>query len=42
MAELADRVLAQLAIPPCRGPLPPRFGADAAVIVPRLVDLYAD
>lgn len=46
MPALVDRVRAQLAAPAppylhARHP-PPGFGADAAVILPRLVDLYAE
>jgi glycosyltransferase involved in cell wall biosynthesis len=42
MPELVERLAAALACPPRTGPLPPRFSADAAVILPRLVDLYAE
>jgi glycosyltransferase involved in cell wall biosynthesis len=45
MAELAEGLHAALALPqgqPRPQALPERFGADAAVIVDRLVDLYAD
>lgn len=42
MPELVGRLRATLADPPFRPPLAPRFGADAAVILSRLVDLYAE
>lgn len=43
MAQLVARMAVLLGQPPARRcPLPPRFGADAAVILPRLVDLYAE
>jgi glycogen(starch) synthase len=42
MPELAERLHAALAKAPQPQPLPVRFGADAAVIIDRLVDLYAE
>ena len=42
MAELAERLRAQLAASPQRPAQPAMFGADAALILPRLVDLYAE
>ena len=42
MSELVERLRAVLADPPHRRPPAPQFGADAAVILSRLVDLYAE
>ena len=43
MAQLVARMADLLGQPPAPPrPLPPRFGADAAVILARLVDLYAE
>ncbi|MFC5480655.1 glycosyltransferase family 4 protein [Massilia suwonensis] len=43
MPQLVARMAELLGQPPTPPrPLPPRFGADAAVILPRLVDLYAE
>ncbi|MFL6676676.1 MAG: glycosyltransferase family 4 protein [Massilia sp.] len=42
MPELVDRMLAQLAHPPRRVALPPSFGADAALTLPKLLDFYAE
>jgi len=46
MAALAEGLYAALAAPqpaqPQRQPLPERFGADAAIVIDRLADLYAD
>ncbi|HBZ05246.1 MAG TPA: hypothetical protein DEP03_02320, partial [Massilia sp.] len=42
MPELVERLRAQLAVAPRRAQLPAAFGADANLILPRLVDLYAE
>lgn len=42
MPELVERLRAQLAAAPQRPARPAVFGADAAHILPRLVDLYAE
>ena len=42
MPELAERLRAALAAPPRRLALPAHFGADVALVLERLVDLYAE
>ncbi len=42
MDELVERVREQLAQPPRRVAPPPRFGADATLTIPRLLDFYAE
>lgn len=42
MPELVERLCAALARPPHTAPLTPRFGADVALVLARLVDLYAE
>lgn len=42
MPELVDAVLAELARAPRRWPLPARFGADASLAIPKLLDCYAE
>jgi glycosyltransferase involved in cell wall biosynthesis len=42
MPELVERLAAALARPPRTAPPAPQFGADVAVILSRLVDLYAE
>lgn len=42
MPELVECLRAQLALAPTRPPPAPAFGADARLILPRLVDLYAE